>query len=74
MIPRVPKPTAKLINDAITSHFKSNRSREAALSLRDYLTLNAAAMNGVNAVTLMHRCEKNRLDVFDFISPPELLR
>ena len=66
---------ARTINKAILSAFTpANVSIANMENLRVYLEANAQHMNQVNAVTLMHRCQRHKQPLFTFLTRERLLQ
>ena len=65
----------RLINKAIVATFlKSSPSKADIERLRLYLLQNRDSLNQINAITLMHRCAKNKLDLLTFIDIESTLK
>ena len=65
---------ARSINKAIISAFAPNITAANMEHLRLYLEANAGCMNQVNAVTLMHRCERYKQPLSTFLTRQQLLQ
>ena len=69
---------AKNINYMITKYFSSQFNttsvNEEKQKFQTYLKRNVGNMNSLNAVTLMHRCSKRKVNIFEYITYSQLVK
>ena len=68
---------AKNINYMITKYFSSQLNTTSVVEkqkFQTYLKKNIGNMNSLNAVTLMHRCSKRKVNIFEYITYSQLIK